>query len=85
MKQTNDQKLHPLDIYRLASFTERQDFIFKSCMKVTSNYQAFECGGLVFKGNRRYAAIEFAKDNPEGGDFFVWLQDHYTLIGQKTT
>jgi hypothetical protein len=48
----------------------------------TKRIEAFEYEGLIFKGNSYDAKIEFFFNNPEGGDFYVWLQDNREIIGQ---
>lgn len=42
--------------------------------------EVFEIGGRYFIGNYNIAVMNYAKNNPEGGDFFVWLQDNWKQI-----
>lgn len=37
-------------------------------------FDCFECNGLIFKCSYRGAVEMFVKNNPEGGDFYVWIQ-----------
>lgn len=40
----------------------------------------FEYEGTVFRGDPTRVAMEWAYNNPTGGDFYVWLQDHCEVI-----
>jgi hypothetical protein len=40
----------------------------------------FEYGGRYFLANYESAVLCFVQNNPTGGDFYVWLQDHYREI-----
>jgi hypothetical protein len=51
--------------------------------KLRSEMTAFKCfmyEGVYFKGDATQAALDFAFNNPTGGDFYVWLQDNYQMI-----
>jgi hypothetical protein len=67
-------------IYMTTMFTPRQDELFRSVAKLIKEVEAFEYEGVIFNGNRNRAAIEFAWNNPTGGDFYVWLQDNYPIL-----
>jgi hypothetical protein len=67
-------------IYMTTMFTPKQDELFKSAAKQIKEVEAFEYEGVIFKGNRRRAAVEFAWNNPTGGDLYVWLQDNYSML-----
>lgn len=41
---------------------------------------AFELEGVVFKGNYSCVVNEFVKNNPTGGDFYVWVSDNYEIL-----
>jgi hypothetical protein len=43
----------------------------------------FEYGGRYFLANYESSVLNFVKNNPTGGDFYVWLQDHYHQIEIK--
>lgn len=66
--------------YMNAMMTPAQDQLKKDAVRETKKINCFECGGLLFKGDRVIAAMEFAYNNPEGGDFYVWLQDNREII-----
>lgn len=65
-----------------ANLNPNQERILKVVIKETKEIPCFECGGLLFSGDRVTASIEFVYNNPTGGDFYVWLQDNYTTIGK---
>ena len=67
-------------IYMITMFTPEQDKLFRSVAKLIKNVECFEYEGVIFRGNRNRAAIEFAWNNPTGGDFYVWLQDNYKIL-----
>lgn len=67
--------------YMSAMCSPEQDKLRKDVIKQTKEIPCFECGGLLFRGNRGIAALEFAYNNPTGGDFYVWLQQHYKVLG----
>lgn len=60
--------------------SEAQSKLAREVCQQTKEIPCFECGGLLFRGRRTTAAMEFAYNNPTGGDFYVWLQDHYEII-----
>lgn len=66
--------------YMSAMIGEKQAAIIRTLK--TNKYEVFEYEGLIFKGEPYTAKLEFVYNNPEGGDFFVWLQDHREIIGQ---
>jgi len=45
-----------------------------------AHHECFQFGSLMFLGNYRTAVELFAKNNPTGGDFYVWLQDNYKIL-----
>lgn len=64
----------------ICRFSDRQDALFKKLYSNMKIVDCFEYEGVIFKGNAADAAINFAHNNPTGGDFFVWLQDHYRQL-----
>lgn len=44
------------------------------------NYPAFTYGGRDYKGQYADAVKQFLLNNPEGGDFSVWLQQNWKQI-----
>lgn len=64
----------------ICSLNPKQDKLLISIYEQMKDVKCFEYEGVVFKGSRRLAALEFAYNNPTGGDFYVWLQDHYTIL-----
>lgn len=65
--------------------SNEQTRLAREVRKQTKEIPCFECGGLLFQGTAFMACIEFAYNNPTGGDFYVWLNDHYKVIGQLHT
>lgn len=63
-----------------ANLSEKQEGLLKNVIKTTEEFNCFMCEGVIFKGDRYIAALEFAYNNPNGGDFYVWLQDNYKMI-----
>jgi len=43
-------------------------------------HTVFEIGGRYFIGDYMRACESFAYNNPDGGDFIVWLQDNWKQI-----
>lgn len=66
--------------YMISMLSPKQEEILKAVMKQMKKINCFECQGAIFKGTRWKAALEFAYNNPMGGDFYVWLQDNYKQI-----
>lgn len=50
------------------------DFMKKEGIK---HLDCFECGGEIFLGSYEWAVREFAYNNPDGGDFCVWVQQKF--------
>ena len=42
--------------------------------------EVFQYEGVYFVGHYEMAVACFAENNPTGGDFYVWLQDHYKTV-----
>jgi hypothetical protein len=66
--------------YMTVTFTPDQSRLFKAVAKQMEKVECFEYQGVIFKGSSFRAAVEFAYNNPTGGDFYVWLQDNYTML-----
>jgi hypothetical protein len=63
------------------NFTEKQASIALGLLEIDhmksegfKRLEFFEYGGRVFHGNYESAILAFVKNNPTGGDFYVWLQ-----------
>ncbi len=68
-----------------AQFSPRQDNIVREVCKLTTELSCFKCEGEIFIGDRYLAALLFAEMNPDGGDFYVWVQNNYRrLVDPKT-
>ena len=39
-------------------------------------FNCFEYCGILFKGDYQQSVESFVRNNPDGGDFFVWIQDN---------
>lgn len=49
----------------------------KNLLDKCKEWEFFEHEGRIYRGHYITACKEFIKNNPTGGDFSVWLQDHY--------
>lgn len=63
----------------ICSLSPAQDKLLKTLVKEMKAVKFFEYEGVIFRGSGYLAALEFAYNNPTGGDFYVWLQDHYAM------
>ena len=61
-------------------FSPRQDEMAKALIRLAKEVKVFEYDGVFFLGDKQQAACEFAYNNPTGGDFYVWLQDNYSIL-----
>lgn len=66
----------------ICRLSPEQDKLLRSVAKQMKEVKCFEYEGVIFKGSAYLAALEFAYNNPTGGDFYVWLQDHYTMLNR---
>lgn len=62
-----------------AILTEQQKKTYTSLKGLAKPVGCFEVEGVLFRGNGFTAKVEFAYNNPEGGDFYVWCQKHYKM------
>ena len=66
--------------YMISKLSPKQDALLKEVAKLMKEIKCFECEGVIFRGEKFLAALEFAYNNPTGGDFYVWLQQNYTIL-----
>lgn len=57
-------------------FTAQQNKVYEAVKGLAKDVSCFEVHGVLFKGDAWEAKVEFAYNNPLGGDFYVWCQQH---------
>lgn len=67
-------------LYWSTRYSPNQDKIVSDLFKEVKHFGCFEYNCYIFKGNKEYAVMSFAWNNPDGGDLFVWLQDNFQII-----
>ncbi len=59
-------------------FTDAQYALIMKLMNKTEDIQVFEYEGVLYQEYKVDVIKNFVKNNPTGGDFHVWLQQHYS-------